>query len=180
MEHIVNWPVPKSSTEVWAFLGLVRYIANFLPLLADHTLVLTPLTHKSADIAFPTWQLEHQQAFDGIKSLVVGTDCLTSIDHDNMSENQVFVTCDSSDWRTGAVLSYGLTWETACPVAFDSMALKATQLNYLVHEKELLAIICALQKWRSDLLSVPITIYTDHRTLENFDQQKDLSQCQAR
>ena len=92
-----------------------------------------------------------------------------------MGDNWVFVTCDSSDWRTGAVLSYGLTWESAQPVAFDSMALKAAQINYPVHEKELLAIIRALQKWQSDLLGVPITIYTDHRTLENFDQQKDLS-----
>jgi len=55
------------------------------------------------------------------------------------------------------------------------MAFKAAQLNYPVHEKELLAIICALQKWCSELLGAPITIYTDHRTLENFDQQKDLS-----
>ena len=149
----------KSSTEVCTFLGLAQYILNFLPLLADHMLVLTPLTHKSVDIAFPTWQSEHQQAFDAIKSLVVGTDCLTSIDHDDMGENQVFVTCDSSDWCMGTVLSYGLTWETARPVAFDSMALKAAQLNYPVHEKELLAITCALQKWHSDLLGVPITIY---------------------
>jgi hypothetical protein len=51
------------------------------------------------------------------------------------------------------------------------MSLKAAQLNYPVHEKELLAIIHALQKWRSDLLGAPILIYTDHRTLENFDQQ---------
>lgn len=55
------------------------------------------------------------------------------------------------------------------------MALKSAQLNYLVHEKELLTIIRALQKWCSDLLGAPITIYTDHRTLENSDSQKDLS-----
>ena len=127
------------------------------------------------DVSFPTWQSEHQQAYDAIKSLVVEVDCLTSIDHDNMGKNQVFVTCDLSDWHIGTVLSYGLTQETACPIAFDSVALKAMQLNYPVHEKELLAIIHALQKWHSDLLSVSITIYTDHCTLENFDQQKDLS-----
>lgn len=36
-----------------------------------------------------------------------------------------------------------------------------------------------LTKWRCDLLGSLITIYTDHRTLENFDAQKDLSHCQA-
>ena len=59
------------------------------------------------------------------------------------------------------------------------MALKAAQLNYPVHKKELLAIICALQKWHSDLLGIPITIYMDHWTLENFNHQKDLLHRQA-
>ena len=180
VERIINWPIPKNSTEVRTFLGLVCYVADFLPLLADHTIVLSPLTHKSADTEFPPWTSLHQHTFEAIKSLVLSCDCLTTIDHDNIGDNKIFVTCDVSDRRTGAVLSYGLTWESARPVAFDSMSLKVAQLNYPVHEKELLAIIRALQKWRSDLLGAPILIYTDHRTLENFDQQKDLSRCQAR
>jgi RNase H-like domain found in reverse transcriptase len=60
------------------------------------------------------------------------------------------------------------------------MQLNAAQKNYLVHEKELLAVIRALRKWRADLLGSPILIYTDHRTLENFNSQKELSRRQAR
>jgi Reverse transcriptase (RNA-dependent DNA polymerase)/RNase H-like domain found in reverse transcriptase len=108
VERILNWPTPKSVTEVRAFLGLVRYITDFLPLLADHMSILTPLTHKTADIEFPVWNTAHQTAFDAIKSLIVSRDCLTSIDHDQMGENRIFVTCDASDRWTGAVLSYGL------------------------------------------------------------------------
>jgi len=148
-------------------------------MLADHTWLLTPLTHKSADVDFPPWMIEHPTAFDAIKSLVISANCLTTIDHDNLGENQIFVTCDASDKRTGAVLSYGLMWESARPVAFDSMALKDAQLNYPVHKEELLAIIQALQCWRSDLFGTKFTIYTDHWTLENFNQQKDLSCSQA-
>jgi len=37
-----------------------------------------------------------------------------------------------------------------------------------------------LKKWHADLLGGPITIFTDHQTLENFDTQKDLSHRQAR
>jgi hypothetical protein len=58
------------------------------------------------------------------------------------------------------------------------MQLKAAEKNYPIHEKELLAIIRALKKWRADLLGLPIYIYTDHKTLENFNTQKDLSCCQ--
>jgi len=92
--------------------------------------MLTPLTHKTADSEFPVWNTAHQTAFDAIKLLVVSRDCLTSIDHDKMGDNRIFVTCDTSDRRTRVVLSYGLSWETARPIAFDSMALKSAQLNY--------------------------------------------------
>jgi RNase H-like domain found in reverse transcriptase len=75
-------------------------------------------------------------------------------------------------------LSFGLTWEEACPVTFDSVQLKSAEKNYLVHEKELLAIIRALKKWRADLLGTHFFVYTDHKTLKNFNIQKDLSQRQ--
>ena len=47
-DKIINWPMPKSTTDMWSFLGLVRYIAVFLPNLTDPTVVLTPLTTKDA------------------------------------------------------------------------------------------------------------------------------------
>lgn len=92
---------------------------------------------------------------------------------------KIFVTTEASDKHSGAVLSFGTNWETARPVAFDSMTFKGVELNYPVHEKELLAIIRALKKWRVDLLGSPFFIYTDHKTLENFITQKDLSRRQA-
>jgi hypothetical protein len=180
VERVLNWPTLKSCTDVRSFLRLVRYILVYLPQLAEHTVTLTPLTTKEARRVFLTWTTEHQHAFDSIKTLVVGWECLTVIDHQNPGENKIFVTCDASDWRTGAALSFGPTWETARPVAFDSMQLKGAEKNYPVHEKELLAIVRALKKWRSDLLGTQIYVYTDHRTLENFDTQKDLSRRQLR
>jgi hypothetical protein len=162
VDKILDWPVPKSTSDVRAFLGLVRYIAVFLPKLAEFTAVLTPLTVKSFDKCFPEWTAEHQTAFDAIKGLVVGHECLTVIDHANPGDNKIFVTTDASDLCTGAVLSWGPTWESARPVAFDSMQLNDAQKRYPVHEKELLAIIRALKKWRADLLGGPIYVYTDH------------------
>lgn len=56
VEHILDWPIPKSTMEVCGFLGLVRYIAVFLPNLTDHMVVLTELTHKDCDKNFPAWE----------------------------------------------------------------------------------------------------------------------------
>ena len=179
VDAILDWPIPKTAMQTCVFIGLVRYLSAFLPGLAEHTGALADLITKDADRRFPKWNEKHQGAFDGIKRLVVGRGCLTTIDFSLMPEYKIFVTTDASDLGTGAVLSFGKTWETARPVAFESMTFKGAELNYPVHEKEMLAIIRALTKWKVDLLGVPFLIYTDHKMLENFHIQRDLSRRQA-
>ena len=109
VNRIMNWPVPKLATDVHMFLGLMLYIADFLPGLADHMRILTPLTYKFVDTTFPPWLPDHQHTFQCIKDLVTSADCSVNIDHNNISDNKIFVTCDASDWCTGTMLSYGLT-----------------------------------------------------------------------
>jgi hypothetical protein len=105
--------------------------------------------------------------------------CLTVIDYEDMTK-KIFVTTDASERRTGAVLSFGETWETARPVAYDSYQLNSAEKNYPVHEKELLAIVKALKKWCTSLLGTRFQIFTDHRTLEYFQSQKEMSHRQMR
>jgi hypothetical protein len=147
--RILDWPTPKTAKEVRQFLGLVRYLNAFLPRLALQSEVLNRLTWKDCDKRFPEWTQKYQDAFDAIKSLVVSRECLTTVDHSKMPENKIFVTTDASETAIGAVLSFGPTWETARPVAFESLTLKGAELNYPVHEKELLAILRALRKWKT-------------------------------
>jgi hypothetical protein len=180
VERIASWPQPMSATEVCGFLGLVRYLALFLPGLADLTLILTTLTTKEAEKSWPGWEELHRQAFVRIKDIVLGVDCLTTIDHNDPGNRKIFVTCDASDRRTGCCVSFGETWESARPVGWDSKQLNSAQCNYPTYEKELLAIVRALEKFRPELLGAAFTVYTDHRTLENFMTQRDLSRRQVR
>jgi hypothetical protein len=119
----------------------------------------------------------HEWAFQAIKDLVTGAGCLTTIDHQNPSDDKIFVTMDMSDLWAGAVLSWGKMWEMARPVAFDSLQLCEAELNYPVHKKELLVVVHALQKWWVDLIREEFEVHMDHKTLLNFNTQKDLS-CQ--
>ena len=160
------------------FLDLVRYLAVSLPHLAEHTRILTLLTMKEAHKCFLKWETSHNFAFESIKALVCSPQCLTVINHVAPGENKIFLTCDASDWQTGATLSFGHTWETVYPVAYESAQLSGAEKNYPIHKKELLVIIWALKKWRSNLLGSTIYFYTDHKTLLNFNGQKDLSQRQ--
>ena len=170
VDKILDWPIPKNASEVRTFLGLVHYLNAFL----------TQLTTKECDKRFPEWNDKYNDAFLRIKEIVVSRECLTVIDHKTLDVNKIFLTTDASDRATGAVLSFGPTWETARPVAFDSKSLKDAELNYPTHEKELLAILRGIRKWKVDLLGSPFLVYTDHKTLLNFHTQKYMSRRQAR
>ncbi|KAJ3567660.1 hypothetical protein NP233_g6218 [Leucocoprinus birnbaumii] len=184
-----SYPLPRiddiladcAKGRIWGTIDMTNafFQTRMKPSDISLTAVSTPF-EKECDYEFPEWTEAHQAAFDGIKQLVLSAECLTVIDHTLMPEYRVFVTTDASDTRMGAMLSFGKTWESARPVAFDSKPFKGAELNYPVHEKELFAIVRALTKWRSDLLGISFTVLTDHRTLECFQTQKHLSRRQAR
>ena len=104
-DRIKNWPTPKTSSDVRSFLGLVCYLAVFLPNLAKFTVILDELTKKECDKHFPGWKIKHQTAFEVIKRLVTSSDCLTTIDTHTHPDYKIFVTTDASNTGSGAILS---------------------------------------------------------------------------
>jgi hypothetical protein len=68
------------------------------------------------------------------------------------------------------------------PVAFFSKTMASTELNYEIHDKEMLAIVRSLGQWRAELSGAPhkLEIYTDHKALEYFMSSKKLTARQAR
>lgn len=95
VDKILNWPVPKSVQDMRVFLGLMRYISSYLPQLAEHTQILTPLTKKEFKSSFPAWTDDLNYVFEAIKKLVVSRECLTVIDQDEPGDNKIFVTTDT-------------------------------------------------------------------------------------
>jgi len=93
------------------------------------------------------------------------------------------IEADSSDFASGAVLSQQLPGEGKWhPVAFYSKSLSPVERNYEIHDKEMLAIIHALEEWRHFLEGAqhPVEIWTDHKNLEYFMTAKKLNRRQAR
>jgi hypothetical protein len=91
------------------------------------------------------WSTDEQSAFDKLKSLITSTPILASPDNSRPFR----VEADSSDFATGAVLSQqSPDDEKWHPVAFLSKSLSAVERNYEIHDKEMLAIIRAMEEWR--------------------------------
>ncbi|GLB43132.1 putative retrotransposable element tf2 155 kda protein type 1-like [Lyophyllum shimeji] len=93
------------------------------------------------------------------------------------------VEADSSDFATGAVLSQQSPEDEKWhPVAFYSKSLNAVERNYEIHDKEMLAIIRALEEWRHFLEGArhKVEVYTDHKNLQYFLTAKKLNRRQAR
>src|SRR6202041_1712174 len=89
---------------------------------------------------------------------------------------------DASDYAIAAILSITLPNGEIHPVAFHSRTLSTSKLNYDTHDKELLAIFEAFNKWRHYLegSGSPIDVVTDHKNLEYFSTTKLLTRRQAR
>ena len=145
-DQVTNWPTPTCAKHVRAFLGLVQYL-SFLPSLSNHTSILDELTMKECNKSFPLWTEQHEATFKEIKALIFSAECLMTIDLSLMPKYKIFVTTNTSNVRSGAVLTFGPTYKSTLPVAYNSCTFKGTKLNYPVHEKELLEIVRALAKW---------------------------------
>jgi len=92
------------------------------------------------------------------------------------------IKADSSDFASRAVLSQKLPGEEKWhPVAFYSKSLSPVEWNYEIHDKEMLAIIHALEEWRHFLKGArhPVEIWMDHKNLEYFMTAKKLNRRQA-
>jgi hypothetical protein len=92
------------------------------------------------------------------------------------------VETDASDYAIASILSITSNNGEIRPVAFHSCSLTLPELNYDIHDKELLAIFDAFKHWRHYLEGspIPIDVVTDHKNLEYFSMTKVLTRRQVR
>ncbi|GAA5994101.1 hypothetical protein JCM11641_000412, partial [Rhodosporidiobolus odoratus] len=150
VEKIKDWTTPTTVTQVRGFLGVVQYLRKFIPLLAEHTAVLTPLTRKGLTKIDHLWKDKEKAAFEAIKRIVTSLPVLRPIDQD--SDEPIWLMTDASKVGIGAVLLQGKDWRTALPCGFYSRQYIAAEKNYPTHEQELLCVVAAMKAWRLDLL----------------------------
>ncbi len=90
------------------------------------------------------------------------------------------VEADASEGAIGAVLSQEQDGKWR-PISFLSKSLSVTERNYEIYNKELLAIMLALEEWRHYLMGVyqDFEIWTDHQNLQYFRKPQKVNRRQA-
>jgi hypothetical protein len=146
---VANWPTPTNLKQLRGFLGLTGYYRKFI---AHYGMISKPLTELLKKNMSFCWSPEVDKAFKLLKQKLVQAPVLAVPDF----EQEFILETDACDTGVGAVLM-----QNNHPVAYLSKPLCLKNQALSVYEKECIAILLAIEKWRPYLQHKRFTIKTD-------------------
>lgn len=175
VEVVVNYPKPKTYREMKRFLGLTSWYRKFIKNFAGIAAPLHDLTVGKSKYNVLKWNTESESAFNELKNCLVSAPVLAIPDF-----TQPFsIHCDASNFALGAVLTQEIEGESH-PIAYVSRKLRGGEVNYHTTEKECLAVVFALDKFRPYIEGYKFKVYTDHNALIWLFRKENLENRLAR
>ncbi|KAJ4765914.1 polyprotein [Rhynchospora pubera] len=165
IEAIIHWPTPQNARGLRGFLGLAGYYRRFVK---DYGVICKPLTQLLGKKGFQ-WSLKAQEAFERLKTAMTSAPVLALPDF----FEPFCIEADACDVGLGAVLT-----QNGRPLVFLSKALGVKNAAKSTYEKELMAIVMAISKWRHYLQDKPFVTKTDQQSLKYLLEQKLKHQLQ--
>ena len=165
IEVIQNLPLPGTVRYLRSFLGHVGFYQRFIQYFAKVPMPLTTLLCKDKDFIIDE---EGKRAFTMLKQPLIEAPILQSPNWDLPFE----IICDALDYAVGTVLGQRIDKKLTA-ICYASKTLIEAQINYTTTEKELLAMVYALKKFRPYTLGSKIIIYTDHAALNYLLSKKE-------
>jgi hypothetical protein len=173
IEVVKTWKVPTCKKDVQKFLGFMNFYRRFIE---GYGRIAKPLHLLTGEHPFE-WTKSQQESFEELKYKLTEAPVLAL---PNLTD-QFRVEVDASGYALGGVLSQKQNgkWK---PIAFISRTMSPAEVNYEIYDKELLAIMYALDKWRHYLMGAEqqFEVLTDHKNLEYFRKPQKLNGRQAR
>ncbi|MBW0504632.1 hypothetical protein O181_044347 [Austropuccinia psidii MF-1] len=162
VKQILNWPQPKNIKDLQSFLGFANFYCHFISYYSKKITALTSLLKNDSPFIF------NEEALSQFQIQKEAFTTATILSRFNPSLPTILET-DSSYYALGAVLSQ-VNDSGKHPIAFDSHKRLPAELNYEIHDKELLGIVWDLKHWRAFLLSLSnsFEVLTDHSSLLYF------------
>ena len=168
VKTIQEWPKPHKVKNIQFFLGFTNFYWRFIFSYSDITISLTHLTRKGNVWNFTP---ECRESFEMLKKAFTTALVLTHW----VPNTQIVLKIDASNYALATILSIISPDDSEVhPIAFHSWTFTAPELNYNVHNKELLMIFKAFKIWRHYLEGPAflINVITDHKNLEYFTTTK--------
>jgi len=173
VDAIRKWEAPKTQKELRRFLGFANYYRMFIPNYSKIAGPLTALTGRG--VAF-FWGKAEESAFEKLRDKFCRAPVLSGWD----PTLPTFLETDCSGFALGAALIQEKDGIRR-PVGFYSQKLNKAEINYDIHDKEMLAVVASIKFWEPELKACgPFTIWTDHKNLEYFMVKRQLSERQIR
>jgi hypothetical protein len=141
----MEWPTPKTLTELRGFLGICTYYKKFVKGFSQLCAPLIDLTKKGAF----KWSEEAQATMEKMKKVMSTCPVLALPDFGL----PFTLECDASGEGIGAVLM-----QNRHPLAYESWKLRGPKLLYSIYDKEMLAIMHALAKFRQYLVGARFVV----------------------
>jgi hypothetical protein len=158
VDLISNLPPPRMVKDVRSFLGHAGFYRRFIKDFSKIAKPMCKLLVKEAPFIFDE---ECKQAFGALKKILTSTPVIQPPKWGAPFK----IMCDASDYAIGAVLCQRI--DKLPHVIYNaSRTLNDAQLNYSTTDKELLAVVFALDKFKSYLLGSKVIIYSNHATLK--------------
>jgi hypothetical protein len=151
---------PRNPSEIRSFLGLAGYYRRFIQDFSKIASPMTKLTRKEEKFALEPKQ---EEAFQELKGRLTHTPVLALPE----GNEDLVVYSDASISGLGCVCM-----QRGRVIAYASRQLKEPEMKYPTHDLELAAVVFTLKIWRHYLYGTKCTIYTDHKSLKYFFEQK--------
>nr|XP_028952487.1 uncharacterized protein LOC103407978 [Malus domestica] len=165
VELVSSLPIPTTVREVHSFLGHAGFYRRFMK---DFSMISRPLCRLlQKDVTFDMNE-NCVVAFNKLKELLSTAPVIMPPDWSLPFE----LMCDAPDYAVGAVLGQRVN-KVPYVIYYASRTLNDAQLNYSTTEKEFLAVVFALEKFRSYLIGTKVIVFSDHAALKYLLTKKD-------
>jgi hypothetical protein len=166
IDAVLSWKKPVNLKQLRGFLVLTGYYRKFIAHYGVIARTLTKLLKKGVQFI---WTPAADQAFQLLKQMLAQAPVLAVPDF----KQQFVLETDASNTGIGDVLM-----QNSHPIAYLSKHLCPRNQALSVYEKECLAILMAIDKWRPYLLHQKFLIRTYHKSLLHLTEQRVTSKMQ--